>query len=380
MYARRALLVLALLLPALADPRPTSISLTLDGRAVPLKPSLQEWARGVDTDHDGRLSDAELEKKTHAKERLLQELKYSLSDTRLPELALYPDADAVEAKLRGWCEACPDRARLVALGTTHEGRTIWAVRLGLAAPSARPAFVFTGATHAREWASLALTLQLGETLLHDDARLARAEFWLVPLVNPDGYQFTREHDNQYRKNRRPEGGVDVNRNYGEPDRATLWRNDGDLPAVTSDDVGASDQPNSEIYRGPAPASEPETRALQSLILGNGPRPLGVIDHHGFGDLLLYPATAPESDYADLAEKMNQAAGGSFKVMNAARLYRMTGNSMDLLQSHGVRAITLEVGHSFQPQAAELERIYKEGVAADLAFIDALLDSSQAPPR
>ena len=43
------------------------------------------------------------------------------------------------------------------------------------------------------------------------------ELWFVPMVNPDGYEFSRNADPDWRKNRsvhHPDAvGVDLNRNY-----------------------------------------------------------------------------------------------------------------------------------------------------------------------
>uniref|UniRef100_A0A0K2UYJ2 Peptidase M14 domain-containing protein n=2 Tax=Lepeophtheirus salmonis TaxID=72036 RepID=A0A0K2UYJ2_LEPSM len=77
----------------------------------------------------------------------------------------------------------------------------------------------------------------------------------MPLVNPDGYEFTRTTNRLWRKNRAPPPsgsgcyGVDLNRNWN----------------VSGYGVGASDNPCSEIYKGPYPDSEPEVKAAKELL-------------------------------------------------------------------------------------------------------------------
>ena len=89
----------------------------------------------------------------------------------------------------------------------------------------------------------------------------KTEMWFVPVANPDGYDWTFEPGQRlWRKNLAdnngdglitPGDGVDPNRNY-----PTKWGYDNE---------GSSPEPASETYRGPAPSSEPETRALDGLM-------------------------------------------------------------------------------------------------------------------
>ncbi|MBU1881091.1 immune inhibitor A, partial [bacterium] len=84
------------------------------------------------------------------------------------------------------------------------------------------------------------------------------ELFFVPVVNPDGLLYN-EQTNPYgggywRKNRRDNGssyGVDLNRNY-----VYQWG---------YDNYGSSGTPTSSTYRGPEPASEPETQAMITFI-------------------------------------------------------------------------------------------------------------------
>ena len=77
---------------------------------------------------------------------------------------------------------------------------------------------------------------------------------------PDGYQYTFDTERLWRKNLRDNNGdgqitvgdgVDPNRNFVDH-----WGYDNE---------GSSNEPFSETYRGPSPASEPETQAMQGLI-------------------------------------------------------------------------------------------------------------------
>ena len=87
------------------------------------------------------------------------------------------------------------------------------------------------------------------------------ELWFSCISNPDGYEYTFTEGNRlWRKNMADNNGdgirgdagdgVDPNRNF-----ATNWG---------LDDEGSSSNPASETYRGTAPDSEPETKAMKGL--------------------------------------------------------------------------------------------------------------------
>ena len=110
-----------------------------------------------------------------------------------------------------------------------------------------------------------------------DSVLRSLDWYLVPLLNPDGYEFSHSQDRLWRKNRRAPGqgekcpGVDLNRNfhlgYG---------------------LGASTDPCSEVFQGPGPGSEPETKALQSLGEMLNTSLLYYVSLHAYGQSWLTP--------------------------------------------------------------------------------------------
>jgi len=59
---------------------------------------------------------------------------------------------------------------------------------------------------------------------------------------------------------------------------------------------------------------------------------------------------------------------------------MTGNSLELMEAHGIRSVTLEIGTSFQPPQAELQKLLETGIPANLAFIDEALKRSSVTSK
>ncbi len=194
----------------------------------------------------------------------------------------------VRVFLDSLARASGGRVRLDTLGMTVEGRPILAAKVGAAGDDPRRANVLFLATyHAREWAATETALRLLRHLARPpapdarlDSLLARRDVWVVPVVNPDGYEYTFTADRLWRKNRRPTAvvggrqavGVDLNRNH-----SLRWG---------ADDFGSSPDPRSEVFRGPAAASEAETQAIERFHQQHPP--VVSVSYHTYAGLLLYP--------------------------------------------------------------------------------------------
>lgn len=110
--------------------------------------------------------------------------------------------------------------------------------------------------HAREWISpAAVSYIISELVENRHAHISDIQgidFYILPLMNPDGYEFSHKKNRLWRKNRSNNfgfRGTDLNRNWGY-----MWGG-----------VGVSHKPWKETYAGPGPFSEPETRAVSSFI-------------------------------------------------------------------------------------------------------------------
>ena len=91
------------------------------------------------------------------------------------------------------------------IGKSFQGRDI---RMVKRCPGAKcgdkPGILIYGGTHAREWLSPTTVLYLIHKIFEEpfyDENLDKYDLYLLPVHNPDGYQFSFTYDPMWRKNR-----------------------------------------------------------------------------------------------------------------------------------------------------------------------------------
>jgi len=210
------------------------------------------------------------------------------------------------------------------LGLSHEGRDVWMVKISDHPDlnEGEPAVLYTALTHAREPEGMMLLVYYMFYLLENYGTDPEAtylvnerEMFFVPVVNPDGYERNWTTDpgggGMWRKNRRNNGGgvygVDLNRNYGY-----YWG---------YDNQGSSPNPSSDVYRGPAPFSEPETSAIRAFHQGRTIRT--AFHYHTYGNYEIHPfGIAPNAFPPEPDHSLYQFFGFEISAMNGY----LVGNS------------------------------------------------------
>ncbi len=307
----------------------------------------------------------------------------------------YHSAGELEGDLLALERDHPDLAKVYPIGQSLEGRTIYALKISdnPFLDEGEPAILFLGCHHAREWISVEIPYLFGKHLVESYAGdggirslVDRSEIWIVPLVNPDGLEYSIHTYRYWRKNRRanPDGsfGIDLNRNYGYQ-----WGYDNE---------GSSPVPSSYLYRGPEPFSEPETVAVRDLVLGHGFG--GLISFHSYSQIILYPwgyidePTSRNEELESVAREMSghmeSVRGTVYRYGRAADgLYLTNGDTADWsFGAAGILSYTIELppvdiqgGGFFNPES-EIEGIFSENLPAMLYLVDyAVLHAPLSPP-
>jgi len=176
-------------------------------------------------------------------------------------LAPYPTPEARDDTTRELARTLG--AEIRQFGLSVEGRPLLAVRVPTGNKDA-PKVLITGNIHGVEWISSQVVLGVLRVLAAGDAgsqvaRLhARSEIWAVPCLNPDGYArtFIGEGHGSLAGLRTNANGVDLNRNFPLPVGQVRKR----LPGA------GSHVPGKATYVGTGPLSEPESLAIELLML------------------------------------------------------------------------------------------------------------------
>lgn len=273
----------------------------------------------------------------------------------------YLNPTTLEAKLRALVAAYPHLSRLEQIGTTLQGRPLFAIVIS-STPNAADSrnldkanALFDGQHHAREVMTPEVVVDVAETLLQGystrtdiSSLLESWNVWLVPSVNPDGTNIVFTDDNMWRKNARGASrsphGVDINRNYDY--RWNSCR-------------GSSASTWAQDYRGTSAGSEPETQAIMGLA--KKIRPAAYLSYHSYSELVLYPygcknSITPENTlHEKLAKEMaarlprDDNRGNYTPGLPWAILYGVDGDSMAYMYAaYGAISFTLEINEDFQP--------------------------------
>jgi hypothetical protein len=254
------------------------------------------------------------------------------------------------------------------IGNSLEGRAMWGMKISdnPDADEDEPEVFFNSLIHAREPEGMEALFYFVHYLTDnygtnpDVTNLVNSrEIFVLPCVNPDGYEYNRQTNpsgsGMWRKNRRNNGdgsyGVDLNRNFGY-----TWG---------LDNSGSSNLPNDETYRGPSAFSEPETQNLRAFI--NSRQFVMEEDIHTFADDILYPwstssfgndgtgLTPDQATFQMIVDSMNyfiHSVNGVYYSRGTPWriLYSVNGGSFDWeygapSEHLKVYALTTEIGNS-----------------------------------
>ncbi|PZC76032.1 carboxypeptidase B isoform X1 [Helicoverpa armigera] len=220
------------------------------------------------------------------------------------------------------------------IGKSVEGRDIKMLKISNSNASNSGVWL-DACIHPREWISTAVVTYIADMLVKNfftlSSSITNKDWHIIPVLNPDGYEYTHTHERMWRKNRARYGGecvgVDLNRNF-----SYAW-------GQSNGEEGSSDEPSHVFYRGPAPFSEPETIAVRDTILGSITPFKVFLSFHSYFELIIFPwgnKKDPCPDYLHLLEggsimarAIHEATGKTYRVGSTKDLtYYACGTSID----------------------------------------------------
>jgi len=224
----------------------------------------------------------------------------------------------------------------------------------------KPIFFLQAGIHARELVPPEIATRFIDYLLANYGTDADATWLLdenqiivIPIVNPDGRKIAEGSVSKRKNVNNTSGncsnisfGIDLNRNF-----SYLW---GTVNLPTEPPCG-------ETFPGLSAASEPEARAIETLLSSiypdqrapgqNSPAPhdaTGIyLDMHSTGNLILYPwgqdtTPPPNIQLRTIAQKM--AAYNGYDPIQSIELYPTSGTAREFAYGElGVAGLAMEIG-------------------------------------
>ncbi|XP_075149909.1 zinc carboxypeptidase [Haematobia irritans] len=231
------------------------------------------------------------------------------------------------------------------IGYSYEGRLIKGIKISHK-PGNKAVFIESN-IHAREWiTSATITYIIDELLASRNPGVRKmaesVDWWIIPVLNVDGFVYSHEVNRMWRKSRLPSDptgkciGTDLNRNFDY-----LWML-----------TGASDDPCSETYAGPYAESDKEIKQMLQFINNTIPEDSIriYISLHSYGQYVLSPWGHTATEFPEHYEEMMYVAKGYADALNqrygtvytygssATTLYEVSGSGKEW--AYGVKGIPI----------------------------------------
>lgn len=196
----------------------------------------------------------------------------------------YRPLETIDAWLSIIEETFPNLVKIETIGETFEGRPYKVIHLSDHANddhSDRKTVVISGGVHAREWISVSSVCYQLYAVLNmyttNPESFNGLDFLFIPVINPDGYDYTWTTDRLWRKNRQNTTierckGVDIDHSYD-----FHWTKSNDWPC-------------GEEYSGEEPFEAKELKIWHDYLnkTNNDHKIYGFIDLHSYSEEILFP--------------------------------------------------------------------------------------------
>ncbi|XP_004577530.2 carboxypeptidase B2 [Ochotona princeps] len=221
------------------------------------------------------------------------------------------------------------------IGSSFEKKPLYVLKVSGQGQEAKNAIWIDCGIHAREWISPAFCLWFIDyvTKSSEEERpynnlLRHVDFYVMPVMNVDGYDYTWKKNRMWRKNRSfHEGnrcvGTDLNRNFA----SKHWCGE-----------GASSFSCSETYCGLYPESEPEVMAVANFLRRNIDHIKAYISMHSYSQKIVFPYSYNRSKSKDHEEL-------SLVAHEAVRAIERTNKNIRYTHGSGSESLYLAPGGS-----------------------------------
>jgi len=279
---------------------------------------------------------------------LAHDVRDLLPSLKLPGRGEYHDYDELTTELQSLASTYPNICRLHDIGTSIQGRTIWALEItdNPDLDEMEPEVRLIGCHHGNEDISVEVPLDICHYLLENYGVIPAVtdlvnnrEIWLIPMMNPDGLMAgTRSNA----------AGVDLNRDYG------YMREFGDLSGAYS---------------------QPETKAIRNNALDHNF--CFSLTYHSGAEYINYlwnytPVRTPDDTYiVELSNAYDSFV--DYGITEGYDWYQTKGDCNDWSYgAYGGMDWTIELSYDYEPPETQIDGILSDNRPAVLEFIDQAL--------
>lgn len=272
---------------------------------------------------------------------------------------LGPDLLAVEQNY-------PAIAKRYAIGTSVQGRTLWAIKISdnVNLEEDEPEFKYISTMHGDEIIGVAMCMNLIDYLTTNYGSIQRVtdlvdnvDIWIMPLMNPDGYDRTTR--TRYNAN-----GVDLNRNfpdvYSSPNNTTTGRQV-ETAAIMNWAFGETFTLSANLHGGELVVNYP----FDSNASGTS----GVYTASPDDDLFIYISL----EYSQYNAPMYNSVDFPNGITNGTDWYVAYGGMQDWSYRYmGCNEVTIELGTTKEPPASQIPTFWAQNRDSMLAYMETCL--------
>ncbi|CAG9782207.1 unnamed protein product [Diatraea saccharalis] len=184
-----------------------------------------------------------------------KEAALKISGSRKVNWDSYAQLADIYAYLKSKADAHPKNCILRTIGKTNQNKEIKMLKV-TNGKIGNGAVLIEAGMHGREWLGVSSLLYFVETITSNfntqPGYIRHKDWYIIPVANPDGYEYSMNKDRLWRKNRRRLSGqcdgVDVSRNFD-----AFWGSKGASPDTCANN-----------YFGPYVFSEKESIAIRAM--------------------------------------------------------------------------------------------------------------------
>ncbi|KAM4701765.1 carboxypeptidase B2 isoform 2-T2 [Discoglossus pictus] len=286
-------------------------------------------------------------------QELIDQQTFNVSTNPRSSVSYYEQYHPLE-EIYSWMdqmtEEYPDILQKIKIGDSFENQPLYVLKVSGKQKTAKLSIWIDCGIHAREWIAPAFCLWFvghAAGFYGMDQSMTKllkyVDFYVLPVMNVDGYRYTWTTNRMWRKNRSTYKnsncvGTDLNRNFDAG-----WCG-----------PGASSNPCYDTYCGPYPESEPEVEAVVKFLKKHKDTIKGYITIHSYSQMVLFPYSYTREksrDHEELLQLANKVTDG---IKSSSRnkyvhgpgadtIYLAPGGSDDWAYDFGIKySFTIEL--------------------------------------